>query len=107
VVEAVFLVGVVAAIVGLTIALQHQKANRPEGSHICSACGSRSMPIRPNKGHGLIELVLWLCLFIPGLIYSIWRRSGLSNRCGSCGSGDVIPVDSPRGQKLLQEYARR
>jgi hypothetical protein len=105
-VEFLFWFGVVAAIVVLAIAVKHQQDNRPEGSHICASCGSRSMPVRPNKGHGLIELILWLCFIIPGIIYSIWRRSGLSNRCGACGSGDVIPIDSPRGQKLLQEYVQ-
>ena len=28
------------------------------------------------KGSGWIELLLWLCYLVPGLIYSIWRRGG-------------------------------
>lgn len=105
--EVVFWLAVVGAIVVLAIALKNQRDHPPEGTHICAACGSRSVPTRPNKGSGLLELLLWLCFIIPGLIYSIWRRSGLSNRCRSCGSGDVIPLDSPRGRKLVTEYGSR
>ncbi len=49
------------------------------------------------KGSGWITLILILFYIIPGLIYMIWRRSGLGE-CKFCGSADVIPVS----QKPIQ-----
>lgn len=44
------------------------------------------------KGSGWIELVLYLFYIIPGIIYSIWRRSGEPNICPLCNSVGLIPA---------------
>lgn len=54
-----------------------------------------------QRQHG-IELVLWLCFIIPGLIYSLWRLSTRSPGCPSCGQPGMVNVNSPHG-KLLAE----
>lgn len=72
---------------------------------ICKACGFTGTPIKKKKGNGWIELILWFCFGIPGLIYSIWRRSNRPKVCARCGSGDVIPTDTPVGKKLVAEGA--
>jgi hypothetical protein len=103
-----FLVLVVVILIGGLVAMgQQKKAGQGGGTHICATCGTRGTPTQRDKGSGLIELVLWLCFIIPGILYSIWRRSGLSNCCRSCGSGDIIPIDSPRGRKLAAEFDAR
>ncbi|MBW7903001.1 MAG: hypothetical protein H3C26_16080 [Rhodocyclaceae bacterium] len=52
----------------------------------------------------LIELVLWLCVIVPGLVYSIWRLSSKYDACPSCGGTALIPEDSPLGKKFVAEH---
>lgn len=75
---------------------------RPPQGLICSSCGSESIR-RHTRGDIVIEIILWLCAVVPGLIYSIWRRNGLQEYvCHDCNSLEIIPADSPRGLRLQQ-----
>jgi hypothetical protein len=58
-----------------------------------------------KPGSFLIEVILWLCFFIPGLIYSIWRINSKKRVCSSCGSASVVANDSPMGMKVRSEMA--
>lgn len=70
---------------------------------ICKQCGTVHDGARNLPGNGWIELVLWLAYLVPGLIYSIWRRSKSRLTCGACGSRDLVPLDSPVGRRLRAE----
>lgn len=70
---------------------------------ICKSCGFHGKPGTVTKGSFAIEVILWLCFLIPGLIYSFWRLSSRGNNCPTCGSTEVIPIDSPLGRKLLAD----
>ena len=70
---------------------------------ICTQCGNINKQKLGVKGSGLIELLLWLFVFPIGIIYSIWRRSGRKNICTVCKSDQVIPMDSPRAKKILED----
>lgn len=70
---------------------------------ICTVCGTAAEPKRITKGSTLIELILWLCLLVPGLIYSIWRLSTRYDACSKCASSQLVPVDSPVGKRLAGE----
>lgn len=72
--------------------------------YICANCGRSGDPKRVTKGSFLIELVLWCCLLVPGLIYSIWRLTTRSDACAKCGAQNLVPVQSPRGRQLLAEF---
>lgn len=61
----------------------------------CISCGHQGPSVRVTKGSVLIELVLWICFIIPGLIYSVWRVSSRHDACMSCGSTSLVPPDSP------------
>ena len=37
------------------------------------------------RGHLLIEIVLWCCFLLPGLIYTIWRHCSGYKGCRACG----------------------
>lgn len=74
----------------------------PSKHMICASCGSTGSKTE-TPGSFLIELLLWICFLIPGLIYSIWRLSARKPVCPSCGGSGMIPLNSPRGQKLRQE----
>lgn len=74
-------------------------------SMICKECGehfSESQTKAP--GSRWIELCLWLLLIVPGLVYSIWRRSAAREVCPACESPNIIPMESPIGRRLVAEY---
>lgn len=60
----------------------------------CTRCGHEGESKTKTRGSLLIELVLWLCFFVPGLVYSIWRHGSRAPACAKCGSGELIPPDS-------------
>jgi hypothetical protein len=66
----------------------------------CTRCGTVASPKRHTRGSFLIELVLWCCLIVPGLIYSLWRLTTRAWVCRACGSTEIIPPDSPRARQL-------
>lgn len=70
---------------------------------VCTACGYVGEPATATKGSFGVELVLWLCFIVPGLIYSIWRLSSRHDACPSCGQTALIPAGSPMANKFLRE----
>lgn len=72
---------------------------------ICTDCGTIDKPRKKTKGSFFIELILWLCFIVPGLIYSIWRLTTKAEVCRSCGSTNIIPENSPMARRLLSEMA--
>ena len=71
------------------------------GEMVCTACGSVGRPVRVTQGSFLIELALWLFFLLPGFIYSIWRLTSKHDACPKCGGKQLVPLDSPVGQKLI------
>lgn len=72
----------------------------PAGTMVCTQCGCTGTESH-TKGSFLIELVLWLFMCLPGLIYSIWRLTTRGQVCSSCKSDRLVPAHSPTGQNLL------
>lgn len=72
------------------------------GGFVCPSCGTRGEPKRCTKGSTLIEIILWLCLIVPGVIYSLWRVTSRESVCPACGS-TMIPVNTPRGRQLTSQ----
>lgn len=70
---------------------------------VCTQCGTVGNGQSSTRGSFLIELLLWLCFIIPGLIYSLWRLTTRAKVCGSCGATTLVPVDSPVGRKLAPQ----
>jgi hypothetical protein len=69
---------------------------------ICATCGGTSTTTI-TKGSLLIELFMWLCLIVPGIIYSLWRVTSCYEGCAACGGSSMIPRNSPMGRKLSSE----
>lgn len=61
----------------------------------CIACGTEAEPKDVTKGSMGVELLLWLCFIVPGLIYSVWRLTSKHRACPACGSAQLIPLNSP------------
>lgn len=91
---------VIIAVVGLVV-----RRARARPALICTACGARAGTRSATRGSILIEILLWLALLIPGLIYSLWRLTTRRQVCRACGSPDLIPIASPRGRQLLAEQS--
>lgn len=73
------------------------------GEMICPNCGTRGTPKTITKGSMGIELILWLCFLIPGLIYSIWRLSSKQQGCPSCDQVGMININTPNGRLLVEK----
>jgi hypothetical protein len=71
---------------------------------ICKNCGTVHSGEHVLPGNGWIELVLWLAYIVPGLIYSIWRRSRQRPTCAACGSRDLVDAETPVGRRLAAEH---
>lgn len=54
----------------------------------CNNCGHTGWS--KNRGNFLITIVLLIFFFVPGVIYEIWRRTGLGV-CSNCRSDRVVP----------------
>lgn len=72
---------------------------------LCMTCGTRGYPKRITRGSILIEIVLWLFMILPGLLYSLWRLSSRRDGCRACGSAELVPLDSPRARAVLAQLA--
>lgn len=70
---------------------------------VCTKCGHVGASTTVTNGSFAIEVVLWLCFLIPGIIYSLWRLSSRYEACPVCGNAEVLPSTAPVAQKFLRE----
>ncbi len=74
---------------------------------ICNGCGQVGAPVRITPGYILIELILWICFIIPGLLYSHYRGKGRYVACGDCKSANISYLNTLAGQnQLLANYSQ-
>lgn len=73
---------------------------------VCTVCGHCGPTARKTKGSLAIEIVLWLCFLVPGILYSLWRITTRAPMCVGCGSQVLVGTDSPVGRKILAEQQR-
>jgi hypothetical protein len=71
---------------------------------ICTRCGSIDGTKSHTKGTMAIELVLWCCFIVPGLIYSFWRLGSRGVVCTSCEGSQLVKATSPVGAELMQRF---
>lgn len=82
--------------------LPKAKPQAVAGDVLCRTCGHVGAPETKTPGSILIELLLWLCFLVPGLIYSIWRHTARHKVCRSCRHPGVIPANSPAAQGAVE-----
>lgn len=70
--------------------------------YYCTQCHTHTNTAK-MKGNGWIEVLLYLFYILPGVIYSVWRRSGMPNGCPTCGHATLIPAGAveSRREKLI------
>ncbi len=71
---------------------------------VCKDCGHIGIPegYKKLRGNFLVSNFLWLFI-IPGLVYSIWRRTG-KGCCTKCSSTALASLDSEYGKYALEEF---
>jgi uncharacterized membrane protein YqaE (UPF0057 family) len=74
-----------------------------KGDLICLKCGAIGLPKSVIKGSFVIEVLLWLFMLLPGMIYTVWRITSRTQVCKSCGSENLVPLCSPMARKLVKE----
>lgn len=74
---------------------------------ICTICGTAGKTNTETRGSLAIELILWFCMIVPGLLYSIWRATSKYEVCRYCGSKQIVPINSPVGKKLLVQFKEK
>lgn len=87
--------------------------SNPDGvaQYYCPSCNAYFLN-KGIKGNGWIELILYLLYIIPGIIYSIWRRSG-AGVCAKCKSASLISaaagthIKCPDCKELVLKDARK
>ena len=57
-------------------------------------------PVSITPGSFRVEVLLWICFLIPGLIYSLCRIASRYQGCPVCGASHQIPLESPAGRLL-------
>lgn len=77
-----------------------------DGRFICTNCGYVGEPVTRIKGSFLIEVVLWLFMILPGLLYTLWRYISKEKVCPACGNPAMIPTSTPKGKELLEKYKK-
>lgn len=61
----------------------------------CTTCGHEGPAKTVTRGSIAVEIILWICFLLPGLVYSVWRLSSKYKACTSCGSRTLVPTGSP------------
>ncbi len=95
----------IVILVGVAVWIIRKRNNRiaGAGSMYCTHCGTVAAPQKRVKGSFWIELILWCCFLIPGLIYSVWRLTTKDSVCPGCAMPNMIPVESPKAQAALSK----
>lgn len=84
--------------------LSPKKSNLRNADYVCRNCGTRAKPKIVTRGSVWIELILWLAMIIPGVIYSIWRITTRDIACPECQRNTMIGAHTPIGRMIARRY---
>lgn len=79
-----------------------KKSISRNSDYICRNCGTRAKPKIVTRGSVWIELILWLAMIIPGVIYSIWRITTRDIACPECRRNTMIGTHTPIGRMIAR-----
>lgn len=69
---------------------------------LCTQCLNQVQPKKVVRGYFVIEIILYLAMILPGIIYTLWRlMGGREKTCPKCGGHGFVPVDSPAASAIL------
>jgi len=67
---------------------------------VCRKCAIVTRSRLLVKGSDVLEVILWLCLIVPGLAYHIWRRVTSTRICSRCGGVDLIGANTAEADRI-------
>jgi hypothetical protein len=67
----------------------------------CLDCGFVGLPKQCKPGTFGVEVVLWVLLVVPGVVYTIWRLSSRYEGCAKCGSKRIVPAGENMAQTAI------
>jgi Proteolipid membrane potential modulator len=73
---------------------------------ICTRCHEVIEPKMTVKGSVVVNIWLFICGVLPGIIYAVWRWTSRTKRCPKCGSEDFVPIETPRGRALYNSLKK-
>jgi len=69
---------------------------------LCTQCLNQVKPNKGVRGYFVIEILLYILMILPGILYTLWRiTGGREKTCPTCGGHAFVPIDSPAGKALL------
>ncbi len=70
----------------------------------CQACDYIGEAADLAKGSRKKEVLLWCCLIIPGIFYTLWRQSsdGRYSGCPKCESSNYRPLKRREWKEYLK-----
>lgn len=92
-----------ASVVAALPAHRHPEAPSGAPRYYCTQCHNHTNNAK-MKGNGWIEAILYLFYILPGVIYSIWRRSPKPNGCPTCGHAALVPAGA--GEPMPDTHVR-
>jgi hypothetical protein len=57
---------------------------------LCTSCWRTARPDTRIGGSDRAELLAWLCLAVPGVLYCYWRHASRAKVCPACGSAELV-----------------
>ena len=72
---------------------------------LCLGCSFVGEPKKYRPGTTRREVGLWLLFLIPGILYSFGRRWASYEGCATCGSKQIVPVESPLANAALGRFS--
>ncbi len=69
-------------------------------THVCRQCSYAGKPEWFKAGSLKMEIILWCCLIVPGIIYTVWRYKAATPVCPKCGYGPMMKSDSGLGYRM-------
>ena len=86
---------------GSPIAARAAQLNDQSKQWYCPTCGTVAWPRTYTKGTFGMEVLLWLLMILPGVLYSLWRITSKYKGCPKCGAPNMIPASSPKARAAL------
>jgi hypothetical protein len=69
----------------------------------CPDCGFVGESKSDTPGKTSTEVLLWLFLVVPGVVYSLWRRMARYQECAQCGSRYIVAADSAMARMAFRK----
>lgn len=75
----------------------------PARAWYCDHCGFVGYQKKYTPGSFGVEVLAWLLMILPGILYSLWRLSARYWGCPKCATGNMMPASSPKARAAIEK----